>query len=105
MGFIGLSETYFNRMIERFRAGLVKNITEFLSENWAMALHHEWFSEFRFNTKNKLALNEEVKEILKELTGVENAGFLGREKYTEAKKKVSEESKKMIRVLLSSSVV
>jgi len=50
---IGLSETYLNRLEERSQPGsnLIANLTEFLSENWAMALYHEWFSEFRYNLK------------------------------------------------------
>ena len=101
MGFIGLSETYFNRMVERFKSGLVKNLTEFLSENWAMALHHEWFSEFRFNTKNKLALNEEVKKSLKDMTVSESVGFLSRDYYATNKDKLPEEAKKTIRVFFT----
>jgi hypothetical protein len=58
---IGLSETYLNRLIERSahndpnKVNLIENLTEFLSENWAIALYHEWFSEFRHGLKMKLA--------------------------------------------------
>jgi hypothetical protein len=67
---LGLSEKYLNQLdirylyiyifiyiyyvifiikmiINRFKDGYIPNISEFLSENWAMTLYHEWFGEFR----------------------------------------------------------
>ena len=48
----------------RAKSGLIPNITEFLSENWAMALYHEWFSEFRHLTKSDMLHNESIQQIL-----------------------------------------
>jgi hypothetical protein len=45
--FVGLSEKYLNQLDTRYNSKLIPNITEFLSENWAMGIYHEWFSEFR----------------------------------------------------------
>lgn len=45
-------------MISRFKNGLIPNIAEFLSENWAIALYHEWFSEFRHITKTEMLKHE-----------------------------------------------
>ncbi len=42
ISFVGLSEKYLNRLDQRFKSGLIPDICEFLSENWAMGLYHEW---------------------------------------------------------------
>ena len=52
MSFVGLSATYLNKLTSRYQHGLITNISEFLSENWAICLYHELFSEFRHYTKN-----------------------------------------------------
>ncbi len=44
--FVGLHENYLNRLTIRFENGIIPNVVEFLSENWAMALYHEWFGDF-----------------------------------------------------------
>lgn len=69
LSLIGLSETYLNRLEERSQPGsnLIANLTEFLSENWAMALYHEWFSEFRYNLKVKLTQDVELKKIMEQV--------------------------------------
>lgn len=54
IGFVGLSERYFNKLDTRFNNKLIPDVSEFLSENWAMALYHEWFSEFRHLTKTEI---------------------------------------------------
>jgi len=51
---IGLHQKFLNKLPERFDSKLIPDICEFLSENWAMGLFHEWFSEFRHITKNDL---------------------------------------------------
>jgi hypothetical protein len=51
---VGLSENYLNQLGIRLVSGLIPNISEFLSENWAMALYHEWLSEFRYMIKTDL---------------------------------------------------
>lgn len=60
MSFVGLSEKYLNQLRTRFKDNLIPNISEFLSENWAMALYHEWFSEFRHIVKNELIQRENI---------------------------------------------
>ena len=44
--FVGLHENYLNQLTSRFKSKVIPNVVEFLSENWAMALYHEWFGEF-----------------------------------------------------------
>jgi len=33
-------------LTERYAKGIIPNVVEFLSENWAIALYHEWFGDF-----------------------------------------------------------
>ena len=58
--FVGLHENYLNRMTSRFEKGLIPNVTEFLSENWAMALYHEWFGEVCLKMRNGIQGLEDV---------------------------------------------
>lgn len=44
--FVGLHENYLYKLTSRYDAGIIPNVVEFLSENWAMALYHEWFGDF-----------------------------------------------------------
>ncbi len=44
--FVGLHENYLNSLTSRFEKGIIPNVVEFLSENWAIALYHEWFGDF-----------------------------------------------------------
>jgi hypothetical protein len=44
--FVGLHENYLNQLTSRYDAGIIPNVVEFLSENWAIALYHEWFGDF-----------------------------------------------------------
>ena len=57
VSFVGLSETYLNKLDSRFKNGLIPNVAEFFSENWAIALYHEFFSEFRAKMKKEIQLN------------------------------------------------
>jgi len=44
--FVGLHENYLNELTARYDKGIIPNVVEFLSENWAIALYHEWFGDF-----------------------------------------------------------
>ena len=44
--FVGLHENYLNQLTDRYENGIIPNAVEFLSENWAIALYHEWFGDF-----------------------------------------------------------
>jgi hypothetical protein len=66
--FVGLSETYLNKLTSRFQSGIIQDVAEFLSENWAIALYHDCFADFslnlRVNVKAKLGdLLEQVGEL------------------------------------------
>jgi hypothetical protein len=102
---IGISEAYLNKLVERFEGRLIENITEFLSENWAIALYHEWFSDFRFNLKLKLTENTEIGRLMREVSeeAMNGEGYLTRELLLKKTGEIPEDLKQLIRVTLSSS--
>lgn len=55
--FVGLSIQYLNKVCKRNDNGLIPDIVEFLSENWAICLYHELFSEFRHYMKKLMSSN------------------------------------------------
>lgn len=57
MAFVGLSYEYLNKVCKRNDNGLIPDIVEFLSENWAICLYHELFSEFRHYMKKMVSSN------------------------------------------------
>lgn len=57
MAFVGLSYEYLNKVCKRNDNGLIPDIVQFLSENWAICLYHELFSEFRHYIKKMVASN------------------------------------------------
>jgi hypothetical protein len=99
-GIIGLSETYMNQLIERHESGLVENVSEFLSENWAMALYHQWFSEFRFNLKQKLVENPDLLRLMNDTAdqSLKLEGFLSRTLLSDKLAAVPEHLRQVIRV-------
>jgi hypothetical protein len=99
-GLIGLSETYLNQLAERHSSGLIENVSEFLSENWAMALYHQWFSEFRYNLKQKLVDTPELGGLMTEAAekATLKEGYLGRELMLERLAAVPESLRQVIRV-------
>ena len=96
---IGLSETYLNRLVERSGSGLIENLSEFMSENWAMMLYHERFSVFRDMLKKKLIEKKEIDKILTDIEDlVFKKGYLDRESFKLASDHLGEELKQVIRV-------
>jgi hypothetical protein len=102
---IGISESYLNRLVERFEGKLIENITEFLSENWAIALYHEWFSDFRFNLKLKLTENPEISRLMREVSeeAMNGDGYLTRDLLQRKTAEIPEDLRQLIRVPSSSS--
>jgi hypothetical protein len=68
MSFVGLSIKYLNRLTSRYEHGLIPNISEFLSENWAICLYHELFSEFRHYMKNEILSNPVAERVMNRAT-------------------------------------
>ena len=60
---VGLHENYLNELLSRYEFDLITDITEFLSENWAMALFHDNFSKLVIRLKNIIQDKEEIQDI------------------------------------------
>eukprot|EP00831_Metopus_contortus_P032034 TRINITY_DN2597_c0_g1_i1.p1 TRINITY_DN2597_c0_g1~~TRINITY_DN2597_c0_g1_i1.p1 ORF type:complete len:432 (-),score=73.30 TRINITY_DN2597_c0_g1_i1:73-1368(-) len=61
---VGLHGNYLNKIRERFDKKIVPNAMEFLSENWAIALYHDWFAEFTSKLKREIQNTEELQKLL-----------------------------------------
>ena len=86
VSFVGLSQNYLNQLGIRLKSGLIPNVTEFLSENWAMGLYHEWFSEFRYIVKCDLLANDDMMKVMKEIQEMaRNGGYLTEDYYKKMK--------------------
>jgi len=62
--FVGLHESYLNELTERHEAGIIPNVVEFLSENWAIALYHEWFGDFCLRMRQGIQGLEDVQLLV-----------------------------------------
>lgn len=83
-----LSVKYLNKLEQRLK--LIGNIAEFLSENWAIALYHEWFSEFRYITKSDMIKNELMEVVLEKAQEYARDGkFMDENFYEEIKKLIT----------------
>ena len=67
---VGLHETYLNKLLNRFEEKLIKDIPDFLSENWALALYHDKFSQLVINLKAILH-EKDIFNIVGEVIGKE----------------------------------
>ena len=62
--FVGLHENYLNELTERYENGIIPNAVEFLSENWAIALYHEWFGDFCLRMRQGIQALDDVQRII-----------------------------------------
>lgn len=70
---------------------------EFLSENWAIALYHEWFGDFCLRMRTAVRSLAEVQDILNTaFTATKHGQGLSREQITEFRKKLDEKTIRMI---------
>ena len=84
----------------RFKSHLIENVTEFLSENWAIALYHEWFSIFRHKMKNDIADRDSVQDLFEKVTQKARKGkFMSKKALEKFRKSVSDEVVKAIEVI------
>ena len=67
---VGLHETYLDKLLNRFEGELITDIPEFLSENWALALYHDKFSQLVINLKAILH-EKDIFEIVSDVVGKE----------------------------------
>lgn len=59
-----MHESYLNKLRERHAKGIIPNVTEFLSDNWAIDLYHDWFADFTMKLKQELQNTEELQILL-----------------------------------------
>lgn len=95
--FVGLHENYLNMLTSRFENGIIKNVVEFLSENWAMALYHEWFGDFCLRMRQGIQGMADVQEILKKVFDESaNGEGISRERMQQLRKMMEGDTVKMI---------
>jgi len=95
--FVGLHENYLNMLTSRFEHGVIKNAVEFLSENWAMALYHEWFGDFCLRMRQGIQGMADMQEILKKVFDESQSGEgIKRERMKQLRKMMDPETVKMI---------
>ena len=94
---MGLHENYLYRLTSRYEAGIIPNVVEFLSENWAMALYHEWFGDFCLWMRQGIHQLRDIQEILKKVyEATQNGEGISREQMLEYKKMLDPETMRQI---------
>jgi hypothetical protein len=95
--FVGLHENYLNMLTSRHEGGIIGNVVEFLSENWAMALYHEWFGDFCLRMRQGIQGMADVQEILKKVFDEsQNGDGISRDRMGQLRKMMDSETVKMI---------
>lgn len=95
--FVGLHENYLNLLTSRFDHGVIHNVVEFLSENWAMALYHEWFGDFCLRMRQGIQGMADIQEILKKVFDeCQNGEGVSRQRMSQLRKMMDPETTKMI---------
>merc|ERR550514_1082117 len=95
--FVGLHENYLNSLTSRYEQGIIPNVVEFLSENWAIALYHEWFGDFCLRMRQSVQGMAEVQAILEQaFEATRNGDGITREQIDEYTKLVGPKTVKMI---------
>jgi hypothetical protein len=95
--FVGLHENYLNQLTSRFENGVITNVAEFLSENWAMMLYHEWFGDFCMRMRQGIQGMADMQEILKKVFDEsQNGEGITRERMGQLRKMMDPETVKMI---------
>ena len=78
--FVGLQENYLNSLTKRYNEGIIPNVVEFLSENWAIAIYHEWFGDFCLRLRQSVQSMADIQGILeKAFDSTKNGEGLERE--------------------------
>lgn len=96
---VGLHENYLNELLSRYEINLVEDITEFLSENWAMALFHDNFSKLVIRLKNIIQDKDEIQDIQNIINTVINNNLsLDRDTLKNLLKDISETTQKKIEI-------
>ena len=85
---------------------MIPNIAEFLSENWAIGLFHEFFSEFRHKIKNEILNHQSVVDIIdKSIRHAKKGEFLTKGLFDDIKTHVDDDVVESIQVNPSLAIV
>jgi hypothetical protein len=96
--FVGMHENYLNSLTSRFASGIIPNVVEFLSENWAIALYHEWFTDFCLRMRESNQQMADIQVILEEAFELTKSGKgISREQLQELSKNMGTKSARMIK--------
>jgi hypothetical protein len=60
---VGLSSTFLNHLVARWRSNDIPDIVEFLADEWAVALFHDRFMDFCLELKLEMASNDDVRKV------------------------------------------
>jgi len=95
--FVGLHENYLNSLCSRYEQGIIPNVAEFLSENWAIALYHEWFGDFCLRMRQSTQGMADIQAVLeKAFETTKNGEGITRAQLDEFKKLVEPATTRMI---------
>ena len=95
--FVGLHENYLNSLTARFPQGIIPNVAEFLSENWAVALYHEWFGDFCLRVRQTIQGMKDVQVILEKAFATTRDGQgIGRDTFKDLRKLLDPKTVKLI---------
>ena len=95
--FVGLHENYLNSLTSRYDKGLIPNVADFLSENWAIALYHEWFGDFCLRMRQNIQGLRDVQIVLeKAFEKTKNGEGITRDNFHDFKKMLDSKTVKMI---------
>ena len=94
---MGLHENYLNNLTSRYERGIIPNVAQFLSENWAIAMYHEWFGDFCLRMRQSIQGLKDVQIILeKAFEMTKNGEGIQREQFDELRKLMDNKTAKMI---------
>jgi len=95
--FVGLHENYLNSLTSRYEKGIIPNVVEFLSENWAIALYHEWFGDFCLRMRQSTQGMTDIQNILeKAFETTKNGEGITRDQLDEFKALMEPQTTRMI---------
>lgn len=95
--FVGLHENYLNSLTARYDQGIIPNVVEFLSENWAIAIYHEWFGDFCLRMRQSVQGMTDIQNVLeKAFETTKNGEGITREQMEDFKKLVDPQTTRMI---------
>eukprot|EP00943_MAST-04B_sp_MAST-4B-sp1_P002176 g2176.t1 len=73
-GLVGLQESYLNSIEHFYDKGVIPDLTRFLRDDWAVAIYNDRFKNLIASITEKLNGNEEVAQIVQEVSAAISSG-------------------------------